>query len=61
MTGGNPVDIVVTDTSVLNQLIQENMVKQLDPMIQEDKFDTADYVPAVIEGIKDLGDGNCTL
>lgn len=57
MTGGNPVDIVVTDTSVLNQLIQENMVKQLDPMIQEDKFDTADYVPAVIEGIKDLGDG----
>ncbi|MCM3698455.1 ABC transporter substrate-binding protein [Paenibacillus macerans] len=57
MTGGNPVDIVVTDTSVLNQLIQENMLKQLDPMIQEDKFDTSDFVPAVIDGIKDLGDG----
>lgn len=58
MTGSNPVDVVVTDTSVLNQLIQENMVKQLDPMIQEDKFDTADFVPSVIDGIKDLGDGN---
>lgn len=58
MTGSNPVDVVVTDTSVLNQLIQENMVKQLDPMIQEDKFDTSDYVPAVIDGIKDLGEGN---
>lgn len=58
MTGSNPVDIVVTDTSVLYQLIKENMLKQLDPLIQEDKFDTSDFVPAVIDGIKDLGDGN---
>lgn len=58
MTGSNPVDVVVTDTSVLNQLIKENMVKQLDPLIQEDKFDTSDYVPAVIDGIKDLGEGS---
>lgn len=58
MTGSNPVDVVVTDTSVLNQLIKENMVKQLDPMIQEDKFDTSDFVPAVIDGIKDLGEGS---
>ncbi|GGH26114.1 ABC transporter substrate-binding protein [Paenibacillus segetis] len=57
LTGSNPVDIVVADTGTLKQLIQENTLKQLDPMIQEDKFDTADFVPAVIDGIKDLGDG----
>lgn len=58
MTGSNPVDVVVADTGTLKQLIQENLLKQLDPMIQEDKFDTTDYVPSVIDGIKDLGEGN---
>lgn len=57
MTGSNPVDIVMTDTSVLKQLINENMLKSLDPLIQEDKFDTSDFVPAVIDGLKELGDG----
>lgn len=58
MTGSNPVDVIITDTSVLKELIQENMVKQLDPLIQEDKFDTSDFVPSVLDGLKDLsGDG----
>lgn len=59
ITGGsNPVDIVMADTDVINQLIKENMLKALDPLIQEDKFDTTDFVPAVIEGIKDMGEGS---
>lgn len=57
MTGSNPVDIVMADTSVLKQLINENMLKQLDPLIQEDKFDTSDFVPAVIDGLKEIGEG----
>ncbi|WP_223066399.1 ABC transporter substrate-binding protein [Paenibacillus caui] len=57
MTGSNPVDVVVADTGTLKQLIQENMLKELDPLMQEDKFDTSDYVPTVIEGLKDLGEG----
>lgn len=57
MTGSNPVDVVMADTSVLKQLINENMLKQLDPLIQEDKFDTSDYVPAVIDGLKEIGEG----
>ncbi|WP_334071860.1 MULTISPECIES: sugar ABC transporter substrate-binding protein [Paenibacillus] len=57
MTGSNPVDVVVTDTGTLKQLIDENLVKSLEPMIQEDKFDTSDFVPAVIDGIKDIGGG----
>lgn len=58
MTGSNPVDVVVSDMGILKQLILENMLKQLDPLVQEDKFDTSDYVPSVIDGIKDVGDGN---
>ncbi|WP_238996458.1 ABC transporter substrate-binding protein [Paenibacillus pinistramenti] len=58
MTGSNPVDVVVTDTSTLKQLVQENMLKQLDPLMQEDKFDTSDFVPTVIDGLKDIGEGN---
>lgn len=58
MTGSNPVDVVVADSSVLKELVQENMLKQLDPLMQEDKFDTSDFVPAVIEGLKDIGDGS---
>ncbi|GGA21127.1 extracellular solute-binding protein [Paenibacillus physcomitrellae] len=58
MTGSNPVDVIVADTSTLKQLIQENMLKQLDPLIQEDKFDTSDFVPTVIDGLKDIGEGN---
>ncbi|MCZ4149055.1 ABC transporter substrate-binding protein, partial [Escherichia coli] len=56
MTGDNPVDGVVADTSTIRSLIQENMLKQLDPLMQEDKFDTSDIVPSVLEGIKDIGD-----
>ncbi|WP_235847601.1 ABC transporter substrate-binding protein [Paenibacillus tuaregi] len=58
MTGSNPVDVVVADTSTLKRLIDENMLKQLDPMIQEDKFDTSDMVPSVIDGIKQIGNNN---
>ncbi|AWB46975.1 ABC transporter substrate-binding protein [Paenibacillus sp. CAA11] len=56
MTGSNPVDVVILDTSSLRNLIQENMVKQLDPLIQEDKLDTSDFVPAVMDGLKEIGD-----
>lgn len=58
MTGSNPVDVVLADTNSLKKLIDENMLKQLDPLIQEDKFDTADIVPSVIDGIKQMGNGN---
>ncbi|WP_185897152.1 ABC transporter substrate-binding protein [Paenibacillus zeisoli] len=58
MTGSNPVDVIVSDTNSLKKLIDENLLKQLDPMIQEDKFDTSDIVPSVIDGIKQMGNNN---
>nr|WP_091158484.1 extracellular solute-binding protein [Paenibacillus sp. 453mf] len=58
MTGENPVDVIVGDTSLFKSLIQENMLTQLDPLIAEDEFDTTDIVPTVLDGIKDMGDNN---
>lgn len=58
MTGSNPVDVMILDNpSILGQLVQENLLKPLDPLLKEDKIDTNDYVPAVIDGIKQQGDG----
>lgn len=58
MTGSNPVDVVVSESNVMRSLTQENLLKQLDPLVQEDKYDLSDVVPSVIDGLKDLGDGN---
>jgi multiple sugar transport system substrate-binding protein len=58
LNGKNPVDVVVLDSAYLKRLVQDNMLKQLDPLIQDSKFDIEDFVPTVIEGIKDAGDGN---
>ncbi|WP_019636197.1 ABC transporter substrate-binding protein [Paenibacillus fonticola] len=58
MTSNNPVDIVIADTTTLKRLAEENLLKPLDPMIQEDKFDTSDIVPSVIESLKEINGDN---
>ncbi|MFE5319805.1 ABC transporter substrate-binding protein [Paenibacillus sp. NPDC056579] len=57
MQGDNPPDVVMVGYEQLPELISNNMLTQLDPMITKDKFDTSDMVPAVIEGLKKVGDG----
>jgi len=58
MTGSNPVDVmIVNDLAMLGQLVNENLLKQLDPLLKEDKIDVNEFVPTVIEGIKDQGNG----
>lgn len=57
MTGTNQVDVMIFDMSMLGQLVNENLLKQLDPMLKEEKIDTTEFVPAVIDGIKDAGNG----
>ena len=57
MTGDNPVDVMIFDTNLLGALVNENMLKQLDPLMKEDKIDASAYVPNVIEGIKEQGNG----
>jgi len=58
LSGPNAPDVMIMDTNVYKKLVRENMLKQLDPMIQQDKFDTSDIVPTVMDGIKELGDNN---
>ncbi|GIP20442.1 ABC transporter substrate-binding protein [Paenibacillus sp. J22TS3] len=60
MKGTNPPDVVVADTTSLKKLADSNMLKELDPLIQQDKFDTSDIVPGVLEGLKQIS-GKDTL
>jgi multiple sugar transport system substrate-binding protein len=57
MTGTNPVDVMILDMNLLGQLVNENLLKQLDPMLKEEQIDMNEFVPTVIEGIKELGNG----
>lgn len=52
LTGDNPVDVVIFGYDYLKRLTQDNLLKQLDPLLTQDKFDISDYVPTVIDGIK---------
>ncbi|WP_020615545.1 ABC transporter substrate-binding protein [Paenibacillus daejeonensis] len=58
LNGDNPVDVVVVEYNMLRRLVQDNSLKQLDPLMQEDGFSVDDYVPTVLKGIKTAGDGN---
>lgn len=57
MNSDNPPDVVMFDYYNLSDLIEENLLAQLDPLMTKDKFDTSAIVPTVIDGIKSLGDG----
>jgi len=53
MQSDNPPDLVMIDLNILPELINENLLVPLDPLIAADKFDTSKIVPTVIEGIKE--------
>jgi multiple sugar transport system substrate-binding protein len=57
MTGANPVDVVMLDTGTLGKLVQENLLKPLDPLIKEDKVDLEAYVPSILDTIREKGNG----
>lgn len=58
MTGDNPPDLVVLDYSELGHFINQNLLTPLDSYIVDDEFDIDGYVPAVIEGLKTIGNNN---
>ncbi|MCC3372906.1 ABC transporter substrate-binding protein [Cohnella sp. REN36] len=57
MGGDNPVDVVVTDLYSLGKLAEENLLKPLDPLIKGDKLDMSDYLPNVMDAIREQGNG----
>ncbi|MCC2685867.1 MAG: transporter substrate-binding protein [Paenibacillaceae bacterium] len=56
MQGDNPPDVVMISYDQLPDLIANNMLIQLVPLVTKDKFDVSDLVPAVIDGLKTIGD-----
>ncbi|MCM3340018.1 extracellular solute-binding protein [Paenibacillus sp. MER TA 81-3] len=58
LTGANPVDVVILDRDSFQQFVRDGQLKQLDPLIQKDGFDTTDIIPSVMDTIKIIGDGN---
>ncbi|WP_036698237.1 ABC transporter substrate-binding protein [Paenibacillus taiwanensis] len=58
MTGSNPVDIVLMDSEAFQVYAGEGHLKQLDTYIKNDKFDTSDFVPSILEHLKTIGNGN---
>lgn len=58
MTGSQPVDVMIFDFSLLSSLVNENLLKQLDPLLKEDKIDVNAFVPTVIDGIREQGNNN---
>lgn len=58
MTGPTPPDIVMLQYEHLPQLVNENLLVSLDELIaQEDDFNVEDFVPAVINGLREQGNG----
>ncbi|THF73854.1 ABC transporter substrate-binding protein [Cohnella fermenti] len=57
LTGTNPVDVVMLDTGTIAELVQNNLIKPLDSLLKKDKIDLAEYVPSVIDYIREQGNG----
>lgn len=55
MEGPNPPDLVMIDYEYLSTLIEDNLLMPLDSLMAENNFDTSDFAPAVIDGIRALG------
>jgi len=53
MQGDNPPDLVMMEFNNLAELVNENLLMPLDPLITADKFDTSKIVPTVLDGIKE--------
>ncbi|MFC4808004.1 ABC transporter substrate-binding protein [Paenibacillus sp. GCM10023250] len=57
LAGPDPVDaVVLDDATYYRPLTREGLLTPLDPMVQEDGFDLDDYVPSVVEALRDTDD-----
>lgn len=52
MQGDTPPDVVMFNLGEMKELVENNLLQPLDPLISKDKFDTSDIVPAVMDGLK---------
>lgn len=54
MQADNPPDIVMFNLNEMQDLLTDNLLQPLDPMITKDKFDTTDIAPIVLDGLKSV-------
>ncbi len=57
MTGSQPADLVVFSLDQLPALVRERLLLPLDSRMADSGIDPAEFVPAVIEAIRERGDG----
>lgn len=57
MEGSNPPDVIMLGLEEMSTFIDNNLLQSLDAKIQDDGFDISGFAPAVLEGLKDLGNG----
>ncbi|MFC3745545.1 extracellular solute-binding protein [Paenibacillus sp. GCM10012306] len=58
MGGDKPVDVIVGDSKLIKSLRDHNMLKPLQPLIDRDHYDISNMAPTMLDGIRELGDGN---
>ncbi|MBP3965047.1 ABC transporter substrate-binding protein [Paenibacillus lignilyticus] len=57
LIGNNPVDVLILQNSAfLHRLSRDNLLTPLDPLIKANKFDLEDFLPNVINGLRDADD-----
>ncbi len=54
MDSATPPDVIMTSYDQLGELIQENRLKPLDTLMTKSNFNMDDFVPAIVEGLKEL-------
>ncbi len=55
MEGPNPPDLVMIEYPQLQELVNNNMLLALDSYIANDNIDLSEFVPMVIDGLKEVG------
>jgi multiple sugar transport system substrate-binding protein len=57
LTGPNAPDVVYIDANMFKDLVNEGLLQSLDTFIQKEKYDIEGMAPAVVEGIREMGNG----
>ena len=50
-------DVLMLGSYNINELIRDNMLYELDPVIAQDRFDIENMLPEAVEGLRNMGNG----
>ncbi|WNS43859.1 extracellular solute-binding protein [Paenibacillus sp. MMS20-IR301] len=58
MLGSDPVDIIIGDSSLIQNLADQNLLAPLQPLIDRDAYDLSNMAPTMLNGVRALGRGH---